>query len=345
METGGIESHILEFCHKISESGIKIDLVVPNFKMTLDNELKLKKVCNSVYISRNREGWKRYLWLLMIALVIGMKRYNALYTNGQGESIGFFEKFIRFKNRWIHHHHTSGDTHDMDTWGGNYWKSLMAANEVIACSNRNAESLNKILNRDVKSIPCFSRQIVISQKEGRTSGNVSLGYFGRLIPEKGIDTICRLSEDPELKNIEFHIWGEGVAYPPGSFYNFPSVKYHGKFYSLEELKNAISSLDGFLLLSTHSEGLPISLLEVMSAGLPWLATNRGGIPDIACDPVSTRVIAATPTYEEVKLAVLNLAEDIRSGKISRETQMHLYNTKFSSSALTSQWRMILNLEE
>ena len=69
----------------------------------------------------------------------------------------------------------------------------------------------------------------------------------------------------------------------------------------------ISVLDGFLLISTHPEGLPVCLLEAMGAGLPWLATNKGGITDIAFDPSSsTRVIASALSYEEIKQQVILL---------------------------------------
>ena len=42
MSRGGIESHILEFISELSEEGVIIDLLVPNFQMNLDLEHKLK---------------------------------------------------------------------------------------------------------------------------------------------------------------------------------------------------------------------------------------------------------------------------------------------------------------
>ncbi|RZK52215.1 MAG: glycosyltransferase family 1 protein [Hymenobacter sp.] len=169
------------------------------------------------------------------------------------------------------------------------------------------------------------------------------GYYGRLIPEKGIEVLRQLSEDPTVAGIEFHIWGEGEAYQADFFARHPQLRYHGPFAGRSELQAVLSGLDAYLLLSTHPEGLPIALLEVMSTGLPWLATDRGGVADIACDPLATRVIPMTSTYPEIKAAVLALAADIRAGRVSRTAQKALYATTFSSQVLVQRWRETLGL--
>ena len=197
------------------------------------------------------------------------------------------------------------------------------------------------LNRRIASIPCFSREVSVSAI--MQQGKLKFGYYGRLIPEKGIVALCKLSADKDLSNIEINIWGEGEAYPPEFFASYPNLKYHGAFSGKEQLAAVINSLDAFLLLSTHPEGLPICLLEAMSAGLPWLSTDRGGIADIALDPSSTRLIASDADYGTIKAAVLAFADDIRFGKASRTTQIDLYKRKFSAPALVSQWREELGL--
>ena len=56
MQTGGIESHILEFCDHMSASGIDITLVVPNFQMKAPEEARLRKACKQVYFNKGKAG-------------------------------------------------------------------------------------------------------------------------------------------------------------------------------------------------------------------------------------------------------------------------------------------------
>lgn len=345
METGGIESHLQEFCTQMAATGAQIDLVVLNASIPEETKAFYRQTCRQVYFGRQGRSYRRLFWMFQLGLKLrNTGRYDAIYTNGQGESIWFFTRLLPGYGRWVHHHHTSGDVNDQASWGAKYNKTLRNADNIIACSHRNARDMMKVLNRPVEVVPCFSRKVDVlfdtAEKE-----KLHFGYYGRLIAEKGIDLICRLSKDEDMKDVVFHLWGEGKHYPPSFFENYPALKFHGPFAGLNGLKEAISQLDAYLLLSTHPEGLPISLLEAMSAGLPWLSTDRGGIPDIACDPQSTRVISADSTYEEVKAAILSFAADIKSGIVTKTAQIELYTSRFSSLALRSAWGDILGLHK
>ncbi len=337
METGGIESHIKEFCLQMNLRGIEIHLVVMNAAMLPENEQFFKKVCRKVFLCKRGRSYLRIFHFFYAGFLCRMQHYDAIYTNGQGDSINNFMSLIGRKKNWVHHHHTSGDLSDQQTWSTGYRKALKNAPLLIACSKKNAKDMNEVLVRNIETIPCFSRKIKFIPKQ-KVNDNIKFGYYGRLIPQKGIDHLCRLSEDEDLKNVEFHIWGEGAAYSSEYFLKFPRLTYHGCFHGEDELTEVINSIDAFLLLSIHPEGLPICLLEAMSAGLPWLATNRGGIADIVSDHYSTRLIAANADYALIKKEMLSFINDINENKLSRENQINLYNNKFSSEALASQWK-------
>ncbi|MBW8683658.1 glycosyltransferase family 4 protein [Chitinophaga rhizophila] len=345
METGGIESHLLEFCRQMAANGTEIDLVVLNANTTPETEQYYKSICRRVLFGKHGRSYKRMLWMLQTGVRLrSSRKYDAVYTNGQGESIWMLSRMLPGYDKWVHHHHTSGDAKDQATWGEKYKRTLQTANTIIACSHRNAGDMKSVLNRQIDVVPCFSRNVEVAFTQS-PSGKLRFGYYGRLIAEKGVDLICRMSEDADLSDVEFHLWGEGKNYPASYFDKYPNVQYHGTFAGEAGLKSAIAQLDAYLLLSIHPEGLPISLLEAMSAGLPWLATDRGGIPDIACDPLSTRVIPAASTYEEAKSAVKAFAKDIRSGLVTKTTQKDLYANRFSAVALRTAWSNILGLQK
>lgn len=343
LETGGIESHIREFCLNMSNSNVNIDLVILNPKLNSDSEKYYKDLCSNVYLNKFGSSYFRFLWLFFVMLSNVFKKYDALYTNGQGSSIYLMSKLVNRK-KWVHHHHTAGDINDQKTWTKKYIKAIKKCENLIGCSHVNAASIKKVLNREVDVLYCFSRRININdQVIDPDDGIIRLGYYGRLISAKGVDYICKLSDDIAIENLQFHIWGEGEDYPKEYFDDFENVFYNGTFSNKSELEAVIASLDGMLLLSSYAEGLPISLLEAMSAGLPWLATDKGGIPDIALDEKSTRVISAQSNYDEIKLAVIAFVKDLKAGVISRQAQLNLYNEKFSTETLISEWLKILEL--
>lgn len=343
LNTGGIESHLLEFCRVISSAGHSIDLLVPKNGMDQVNIKKLKCYCSNVYLKNNFDSTSSALFTFILCIRLILRKYDALYTNGQGNMIFLLSKLFRYKKH-IHHHHTSGDLLDQQTWPLMYERVMKKADIVVACSSINADRLTKKLRRPVISLPVFSRdlQSCISWKKSKDV-QVHFGYFGRLIPEKGIDVICKLSEEYDCKHIIFHLWGEGHNYTTDSFSKYKNLRYHGVFNGVEELKAIIVKLDGYLLLSIHHEGLPVSLLEVMSAGLPWLATDKGGIPDLYVDDNSTRIIKPDASYAEIKAAVIQFSYDCLNQAINTESVRKLYDQKYTSIMLLNKWEHLLNI--
>lgn len=343
LPTGGIESHILEFCKQIHAQNVKIDLLVFNSSISEKQKEHYRFYCNRLFLIESDNKIIRFLKLVNSCLKLRSNNYSAIYTNGQGDSMSFINHLLGKNKKWVHHHHTSGDLIDQAGWTPKYIKMMKKADRVIACSHTNASNMNIALNRNIDVVYCFSRAVEIAQVNRKKNKQTHLGYFGRLIKEKGIVTICKMSEVPEFSDIVFHIWGSASTYDEVFFQQYPKVQYYGKFDGLEGLKQTLSILDGFLLLSTHSEGLPISLLEVMSSGIPWFATDKGGISDIAFDEFSTKVIPADSSYKKTKSAVLEFTKHIKEGKTSPEKLKSMYQEKFSANILVQKWISILSL--
>jgi glycosyltransferase involved in cell wall biosynthesis len=340
MQTGGMESHILSFCEKMAADGFIIDLVVPHFKMNDAEVITLTKFCNRLYINKDKLSSSGYLlWLIFLGLRLSLSKYQCLYTNGQGNSIGLISKIIRSRQVWVHHHHSSGDPLDQQAWTAKYRESMKVADVIIACSTRNSNDMSQALNRNIETIPCFSRKI--HKVKANKNNKIRLGYYGRLIPEKGIEILAKLSDDIAFKEIEFHVWGEGY-YTEEYFEKFKNFTYHGSFYSIEALEEVINYLDAFLLISSHREGLPICLLEAMGAGLPWIASDQGGISDILCDPYATRLIIGDLNYEKVKLTILDFIIDYKNDLVSAENQVNYYDKNFSSNTLVKRWGYLIS---
>jgi glycosyltransferase involved in cell wall biosynthesis len=314
---------------------LEIDLVIPKCEMSPNQRKEFIACCARADLFSSRIRVFRTAWLVATLLSRRNVCYDALYTNGQGQSVKLVARLVRHR-KWIHHHHTSGDDEDARTWPQSYTDSMRSADHVVACSTSNARSMGTILGRSVDSVRYLTTQFTL-ERQSIVGRPLRFGFFGRLIHEKGIDMIARLSEDPLLSGIEWHIWGEGTQYPKEFFHKHPKILKHDAFRDQEGLPSAISSLAAYVLLSTNPEGLPLALRECMGAGVPWIASDRGGIRDVLCDPIGTMMLPSNFGYREAFEAVRLLAGKIQSGECRGEILVDYYKTHLSPEAICRQW--------
>lgn len=116
----------------------------------------------------------------------------------------------------------------------------------------------------------------------------SLVFMGHICDEKGVSDLLKLSN--KLKSrFNMHVYG---AIKENKYLNFNwseySVTYHGEIKSEEVTK--ILSESYLLLLMSYREGYPGIIVESLSAGLPVLTTNVGGIPEMIKDGVEGLVV-------------------------------------------------------
>ncbi|MCC7435134.1 MAG: glycosyltransferase family 4 protein [Methanoregulaceae archaeon] len=108
----------------------------------------------------------------------------------------------------------------------------------------------------------------------------SVGFFGRINADKGVDTVVEAARD--LPANTFHVFGDGPLLPkltesPGQ------VVFHGR---IPDVANAMAAMDAVVIPSLWEEAFPYSALEAMSLGKPILATRSGGLPELVEDGVT-----------------------------------------------------------
>jgi glycosyltransferase involved in cell wall biosynthesis len=75
----------------------------------------------------------------------------------------------------------------------------------------------------------------------------------------------------------------------------------------KDVARLLAQADLFLLTSI-SEGIPLTIIEAMCAGVPVVCTRVGGVPEVVIDG-ETGLTAAAGDDEGLAAAVLRLAED------------------------------------
>jgi glycosyltransferase involved in cell wall biosynthesis len=113
-----------------------------------------------------------------------------------------------------------------------------------------------------------------------------VGTVGRLSPEKGFDVlidaaalVCGARDD-----VGFVIYGTGPT-EEKLRQQVARLGLQGRVILAgfrQDLERVLPGLDLFVS-SSHTEGLPVAVLEAMAAGLPVVATSVGGTPEVVDD--------------------------------------------------------------
>jgi glycosyltransferase involved in cell wall biosynthesis len=157
------------------------------------------------------------------------------------------------------------------------------------------------------------------------------GYFlyaGRLVPEKGVETILALAK--ALPDISFKIVGHGPeeARLHALGHGLKNVEFLG-FQSGEALFDLYRGSRAVLIPSRWHENFPLTALEAMAAGKPVIGSHVGGMPEVVEDHRTGLLVSPVDLQAWVE-AVLRLAldEELRArlgvqARLSVETTFHI----------------------
>ena len=169
-----------------------------------------------------------------------------------------------------------------------YWYALRK-NKLVIFQNKDDQKLfleNGILSRSQNTTIVNGSGVNLERYPFRVkkvnSQNVKFVIVARLIKEKGIqlfmDTATILKKD--YPSAEFHIIG-GQADPPSGV-NIDTIKklhdsntiiFHGLINNVPEF---LGNMHVFVLPTFYREGVPRSILEALSVGMPVITTNTPG---------------------------------------------------------------------
>ena len=140
----------------------------------------------------------------------------------------------------------------------------------------------------------------------KITSKIKILFLGRIGNRKGIfDLLDCLNENKDIfKNeIELIIGGDGQTNQLKEkieIFGLSNVHFLGWIDSKKKEELLITS--DILILPSYNEGLPISILEAMSYGLPVIATNVGGIPRVLNDG-KNGVLIEPGNIEQIKSAI------------------------------------------
>jgi glycosyltransferase involved in cell wall biosynthesis len=171
--------------------------------------------------------------------------------------------------------------------------------------------------------------------------------LGRLSPIKGVD--IALQAVRQLRNNGFNVslWILGVGPDEMRFRRIADelgLTEHAKFHGfVSEPAGLFPQIDFLLQPSTHTEGIPNSVLEAMASGMPVIASRVGGLPEIIADKQTGMLVdPGNPQQIADSVAELIRNAELRS-RISREGSEYVRKNYSAAMATASLARLFESL--
>lgn len=284
---GGIETHVHEVSVRLASRGHDVIVIVPRTSGQGPRE-----TVRGVRIIRVPSVPTRYTLKLssMPFIAKELKRVGGAIVHAHDATGGFAAASVCDPKRFVYTMHGLG-FHESD-WptpfrqgiGIMQRRALRAAAHVFCTDARTMEAVRRL--RDQAEVlssgvdPARFDRKALPRPSEYEIGAFTVLWVGRLAKVKGIEAMLdalRLVDDSERRGMRFVFIGDG-PYKEDLLKAARSVREIKFLGQVEHSRIApyVAHADMFVLPSL-SEGLPISLLEAMAAGVPAVATDVGGI--------------------------------------------------------------------
>lgn len=288
LDIGGLEVLLVELLQKIDKDKYNLSVCALQKEGQLKAELERQGI--PVYTIPKKEGIDYFLPFKLKALIKQIKT-DIVHTHNSTPWIysAAAVSLLNSKTRLIHTKHSNLDEDKTRLQNAERFASKIT--EYIIADSRSVMDFmvqkqnipqNKIrliyngIDVDKYKVPVHQKQDNIKR----------IGIVARLVPVKdhkslleGFTLLRQRMPDVELVIIGDGPLKEELTAQAARMQIDSRVKFLGSRRDIPEL---LSQLDIFVLCSTD-EGMPISLLEAMSAGLPVVATRVGGIKEIVAE--------------------------------------------------------------
>ena len=347
---GGMEQHVCNAAEYCAGGGTTVTMMTTSRSLSAKRRARL--LASGVdFVEMNVErgrssGLRKLIWIVT-RLVARSGRWQSVYTNGQSGLVKTVAGICRRRGamQLAHHHHTSADEREVANWTELYRKVLAETKCLVGCSKTTRRNLAKATGRDdVAFLPYITSPIVSRESiQGRKSfgGTVRIGYFGRLVSTKGIDTICALSAEPRLRGVLWEIYGKGEGYSADFFAPHKNVRYNGAYRGLREYAEALRRIDGVVLLSEHNEGMPLSLIEAMAANCTWIASDQGGVKELVAEGSRAVVVPHGASFADILETVVRFVGSLSEGGSRPAQERNLYDSFLLPETVGILWGQFL----
>lgn len=183
----------------------------------------------------------------------------------------------------------------------------------------------------------FKARLGVLPERGTQSLPV-IGWTGRMVPVKGLEILLKavahmavnlpvrvllIGDGPERANLEKLARSLGIT---------DSVRFAG---FVPEPLTLLDTMDVFALPSLH-EGIPMSLLEALAAGVPVVAAAVGGIPGMIGDSGAAQLVHSS-SPEAWAAALTSVITNPEQSRVMAKRGRRLVEEQFSMDAMVNRY--------
>jgi len=343
LASGGAERFVVDLCNELARLGHEVHLVVLRDKLDNKNDAHFNKFLlneNVIYHNLNvKEGFRLSAFTNTIRIIRQLKpdivhchsnvipfifplalcnkriRFFHTLHNLAEKAVGF--KFQKGINRYYYRTNKIRSIAISQICNNSYREYYKLNNAVTIDNGRSALTATKYFDATKHEIenyctsPNFPVFIHVARFSEQKNQKLLINVFNRLARE-GISFILLVigsSFDTE----------EGKQLQENAC---PSIKFLG---AKQNVNDYFLCADAFCLTSIY-EGLPISLLEALSAGCTPICTPVGGIPDVIRDGI-TGYLSDDVSEESYYKAVQRFLNN--PGAIDKKVLQNYFNRNYS----------------
>lgn len=173
----------------------------------------------------------------------------------------------------------------------------------------------------------------LNQKDTRRKQNFHFLYLGNVTLGKNVGFL--ISSFAKMKNAKFvlDIVGDGDLYQQlkNEYQHFKNINFYGQVYDPEKYLQE----SDFLVSASLSEGMPMSVIEALSCGLPVILSDIPSHEEIM-DQGNFGIIFKNNNYDDFTRSV----QKIVTQKINKQDIMNFANKIFSDEVMSSNYQQL-----
>jgi glycosyltransferase involved in cell wall biosynthesis len=233
-------------------------------------------------------------------------------------------------------------------------QAILKADHVTATSNMLCDHTRSLVNyqKEVRVIP-FGVDLQRFHYIKRSSSEViSVGTVRNLRPKYGLEYLIKAFAEllPLYNNIRLTIVGDGyLRQKLNSLVKDLDIENYVTFIGAvpnEEVVDYLKKFDIFVMPSIgHGETFGVAAVEAMATGLPVVASNIGGLPEVV-DDGKTGILVKPGDVEALKKAleyyILSKEARIEHGRRGREKVKAKYDWRKNGECMNQLYKEILN---